>query len=220
MRILAIEGALARCSVALVADGAVLAAEAENLSRGHAAILPAMAARVLQRVGLPATALDAVAVGVGPGGFTGLRAAIALAQGLALGAGCPLIGVTTGEALVAALPDDLRRDHPVWAVLDNRRSAIFAEFFDRGAASPRAVPCAVAIGALPWMEGAMVVVGDATGVVLAEAATRGVAAVAGGPLLPDAIGVARVAALRLAGAIPALEARPLYVEPPSVRPPA
>ena len=58
MRILAIEGALARCSVALLADGAVLAAEGEDTARGHAAILPAMAQRVLQPVEQQAPVVD------------------------------------------------------------------------------------------------------------------------------------------------------------------
>ena len=51
------------------------------------------------------TGLDAVAAVVGPGGFTGIRAALALAEGIGLGAGIPVIGVTTGEALAAAVPD-------------------------------------------------------------------------------------------------------------------
>lgn len=219
MRILAIEGALARCSVALLADGAVLAAEGEDTARGHAAILPAMAQRVLARTGVAAATLDAVAVGVGPGGFTGLRAAIALAQGLALGAGCRVVGVTSGEALVAALPPDAPRDRPVWSVLDNRRAAVFAEFFGKGASAPDGAAVVLALSALPWGGEAPVVVGDATAAVLAEAASRGIPALAGGPLLPDAAGVARVAALRLSGALAWREATPLYVEPPSVRPP-
>lgn len=220
MRILAIEGALARCSVAILADDTVIAAEGEDTARGHAAILPAMAERALRQAGLQATALDAVAVGVGPGGFTGLRAAIALAQGLALGAGCRLVGVTSGEALVAALPAKALGDAPVWSVLDNRRGAVFAEFFGRGASVPDGAPVALDIGGLPWSEGPVLVVGDAVAAVLEAAEARGAVAKAGGPALPDAVGVARVAALRLAGAIPAREARPLYVEPPSVRPPA
>lgn len=219
MRILAIEGALARCSAALLADGAVMAAEAEDAARGHPSLLPAMVERVLARAGTGGGALDAVAVGVGPGGFTGLRAAIALAQGLALGTGRPVIGVTTGEALVAMLGPDLPRGRPVWSVLDNRRGAVFAEFFAPAAQAPRGPACVLALDALPWDE-APVLVGDASAAVQAEAARRGADAILGGPMLPDAVGVARVAALRLAGAIPARDARPLYVEPPSVRPPA
>ena len=220
MRILAIEGALARCSAAIVADGAVLAAEGEDAARGHPSLLPAMAQRALDRAGIAATALDVIAVGVGPGGFTGLRAAIALAQGFGLGTGRPVIGVTSGEALVAALPSGIPRDRPVWSVLDNRRGAVFAELFAAGGIMPSAPPQVLGLAELPWDDGQPIVVGDASALVLAEAARRGVDAVPGGAVMPDAVGVARVAALRLAGAIPAREARPLYVEPPSVRPPA
>lgn len=219
MRILAIEGALARCSAAILADDAVLATVAEDASRGHPSLLPSMVQRVLDQAGVVATALDAVAVGVGPGGFTGLRAAIALAQGFSLGAGCPIIGVTSGEAMVAALPSEARRDRPVWSVLDNRRGAVFAEFFAPGVAIPLGPAQVFALDALPWGETPLLV-GDATEAVLAEAARRGVDAVGGGPMRPNAVGVARVAALRLAGTLPAREARPLYVEPPAVRPPA
>jgi tRNA threonylcarbamoyladenosine biosynthesis protein TsaB len=219
-RILALDGALARCSVALLDGEAMLAAEGEDTARGHAAILPAMVQRVLARAGIAATTLDAVAVGVGPGGFTGLRAAIALGQGLALGAGCPILGVTSGEALVAALVDDMARDRPVWSVLDNRRGAVFAEFFAPGAAVPDGPPAVLDLGALPWDAAPPLVVGDATAAVLAEAARRGVPAMAGGPVLPDAVGVAHLAARRLAGQVPGRDAKPLYVEPPSVRPPA
>ena len=211
MRILALDGAMARCSVALVEDGRVLAAEGEDTQRGHASLLPAMAWRVLARAGVAATNLDAVAVGVGPGGFTGLRAAIALATGLALGAGCRLIGVTTGEALVAALP---ARDGPVWSVIDNRRGGVLLERFAAGAAVPCAAPVSLSAEALEWPEGPLVLVGDAAAM-LARAGAR-----PGGPVLPDAVAVARVGALRLAGVIPDRAATPLYVEPPSVRPPA
>ena len=53
---------------------------------------------------MSAADLDLVAVTVGPGSFTGIRAALALAHGLALAAGVPVIGVTVGEALADALP--------------------------------------------------------------------------------------------------------------------
>src|SRR5215210_3345912 len=97
--ILALDASLSRCSAAVQGDGRVLSHRARDGDRGHAAALPPMAAAVLAEAGLRAADLDAVAAVVGPGGFTGLRAALALAHGIALGAGLPVIGVTTGEAL-------------------------------------------------------------------------------------------------------------------------
>ncbi|HYF09870.1 MAG TPA: tRNA (adenosine(37)-N6)-threonylcarbamoyltransferase complex dimerization subunit type 1 TsaB [Acetobacteraceae bacterium] len=217
MRLLALDGALARCSVALLEDGVLRAAEQEDTARGHASLLPAMVERVLAQAGLRGAVLDAVAVGVGPGGFTGLRAATALATGLALGAGCPVIGVTTGEALVADLPMETPRDRPIWSVVDNRRGGVLLEAFEPGAILPEGAPISLELDALPWPPGPVLVVGDATALVLARTAA-GIAA-AGGPVLPSAAAIARVAALRLSGAIPPRLAAPLYVEPPSVRPP-
>ncbi|MBR0676426.1 tRNA (adenosine(37)-N6)-threonylcarbamoyltransferase complex dimerization subunit type 1 TsaB, partial [Roseomonas alkaliterrae] len=69
--LLAIEGALARCSVALLHQGSVLAEASAEAARGHPSLLPRFAAEVLAAGGVAASALDAVAVGVGPGGFTG-----------------------------------------------------------------------------------------------------------------------------------------------------
>lgn len=215
MRILAIEGALARCSVALVAGTEVLAAEAAEAVRGHPGLLPAMAGSVLRRGGAP----EAVAVGVGPGGFTGLRAAIALAEGIAHGAGLELIGVTTGEALAAGLPEDVRARHRIWAAVDNRRGRVVLEDFAPGAACP-GLPLVAPLDSLPPTEGAeLLVLGDGAAAVVAALAARGDAAVAS-PGLPDAIAVARVAALRLAGAIPPRAGAPLYAEPPAVTVPA
>ena len=218
MRLLAIDGALARCSAAVLEDDAVLAAASEDAARGHPALLPRFAAEVLARAGLAATALDAVAVGVGPGGFTGLRAAIALAEGIARAAGRPLVGVTTGEALLAALPEDLRAGRVVWAAVDNRRGRAVLECFAAVAEVP-APPVVAPLDDLPAASGPVLVLGDAALAVAAALAARGDHAEAR-PGLPESAALARVAARRLAGALPARGAAPLYAEPPAVRAPA
>ncbi len=102
-RILALDAALGQCSAALLADGQVLAERVQHGERGQVQRLAPMLREVLDAGGTEARALDAVAVTLGPGSFTGLRAALALAHGLALAAGVTLIGVTVFEALAAAL---------------------------------------------------------------------------------------------------------------------
>jgi tRNA threonylcarbamoyladenosine biosynthesis protein TsaB len=211
-RILALDGALARSSVALWADGAILAHRALQAERAQPTALPPMAADLLREAGR----LDAVAVGVGPGSFTGLRAAIALAEGIALGLGVTLIGATTGEALAAALPDALRETHDVWAAVDTRRGRFALERLRGWVAAP---PAVFAEHDLPAPERPVAVAGDGAPMVAARLLARQHRAVLTDSRLPDAAAVARVAALRLAGAIAPRGAAPLYAEPPAVRAP-
>ncbi len=225
--VLAIDASLSRCSVALRGEGRLLARRSRDGARGHAAALPPMAAEVLAEAGLRAADLDAVAAVVGPGGFTGLRAALALAHGIALGAGLPVVGVTTGEALLAALPPAERAGRAVWAAVDNRRGRVVLERFpparNGAAAAPAAgiaPPEVFALDELPPAEGGRVAVaGDAAEAVAERLRARGVDALPSAVRLPDAAGAARVAALRLSGRRPPLPARPLYAEPPAVRRP-
>ncbi len=228
MFILAIDASLSRCSVALRGDGRLLARRSRDGARGHAAALPPMAAEALAEAGLRAADLDAVAAVVGPGGFTGLRAALALAHGIALGAGLPVVGVTTGEALLAALPPAERAGRAVWAAVDNRRGRVVLERFpparNGAAAAPAAgiaPPEVFALDELPPAEGGRVALaGDAAEAVAERLAARGgVDALLSAVRLPDAADAALVAAFRLSGRLPPLAARPLYAEPPAVRRP-
>jgi tRNA threonylcarbamoyladenosine biosynthesis protein TsaB len=219
LRILAVDGALARASAAVWVRGRVVAQALQDGARGQATALPPMAAQVLEAAGLRATQLDAVAAVVGPGGFTGLRAALALAQGLALAAGRPAIGVTTGEALVAALPGELRAARAVWSAIDTKRGRLLLECFAPSADAPDGPPRPFLLEELPAPDGPVAVVGDMAPAVAAALAARGFDALDTGVLLPEAGAAAAVAALRLAGRLPPLPALPLYVEPPAIRAP-
>src|SRR5579863_5603506 len=125
MRILALDAALAQCTAAIVADQHALAVRRESATRGHAALLPVMVDAVLEEGGLRATDLDLVAVTVGPGSFTGIRAGLALAHGIGRAADIEVVGVTVGEALADSLP--YLGGRQLWATIDSRPGGVFLE---------------------------------------------------------------------------------------------
>lgn len=94
MRILAIDTATEACSVALHDNGATFA-HFELCPREHTQRILPLVNDVLTEGGVALSELDALAFGRGPGSFTGVRIGIGIAQGLALGAELPMIGVST-----------------------------------------------------------------------------------------------------------------------------
>lgn len=84
MNLLALETSTESCSVALLCGERVIA-RSELAPRRHAELLLPMCDAVLAEAGLARSALDGVAVGRGPGAFTGVRLAIAAAQGMEIG---------------------------------------------------------------------------------------------------------------------------------------
>jgi tRNA threonylcarbamoyladenosine biosynthesis protein TsaB len=217
MLILGLDAALARCSAVVWDDAAVRAEACEEGGRSYATVLPAMAQQVLRAAGLGAASLDGVAVTVGPGSFTGLRAALALAHGIGLAAGCPVLGVLVAEALAEALTGPAGEPggggRALWVAIDSRRGRVFLH---RGEAAAEST----ALDALPHPAGPVAVAGDAGAAVAARLAARGADAVAANARLPLARHVAAVGARRLAGLLAPLPAQPLYVDPPEVRLPA
>jgi len=210
MRVLAMDAAMARCSAAVVTDQQIMALRQEEAVRGHAALLPMMVSAVLDEAKLRAVELDLVAVTVGPGSFTGIRAGLALAHGLALAAGVPVVGVTVGEAFADALPHLGHRR--LWSAIDSRRGRLFLERDGE--------VIAVELDALPPVSDRVAVAGDAAPAVAARLAARDVDVMLTDARLPLVRHVAVVAAHRLAGRLWPRSAQPLYVDPPEARLPA
>ncbi|MBA8885073.1 tRNA (adenosine(37)-N6)-threonylcarbamoyltransferase complex dimerization subunit type 1 TsaB [Dokdonella fugitiva] len=127
MNLLAIETATESCSVALL-SGERLFARSELAPRRHAELLLPMCDEVLAEAGLARRGLDAIAVGCGPGAFTGVRLAISAAQGIAFALGIPVVPVSSLAALALQAPEN---DAPVLAVIDARMGEIYAGWFRR-----------------------------------------------------------------------------------------
>ncbi len=204
MRLLALDAALGACSVAFMTGGRLLGLREGGDSRLATSVLPGLVQGLLAEHGRE---LDAVAVTIGPGSFTGLRGALALAHGLAIGAGVPVVAVTVAEALRAAVMPAPRYED--WVALDSRRAGRI--FLDRGDGM-----VAVSLDALPTPAGPVRVLGDAAPAVVAVLRQTGTDAVMIGQAV-SAAAVGQVALWRLAGDIPPCDARPLYVEPPEAR---
>ncbi|MFM5413280.1 tRNA (adenosine(37)-N6)-threonylcarbamoyltransferase complex dimerization subunit type 1 TsaB [Aeromonas dhakensis] len=98
LKILAVDTATEACSAALLVGEKVFS-RWEEAPRDHTRKILPMVQAVLDEAGVTLDELDAIAFGRGPGSFTGVRIGIGVAQGLALGAGVPLIGISTLAAM-------------------------------------------------------------------------------------------------------------------------
>lgn len=119
MKLIAIETATKACSVAVYVDGEVHEAFGLSPNRHSQCLLP-MVEQVLGETGLSVSQCDALAFGRGPGSFTGLRIGAAVIQGIALGAGLPVIPVSS----LAALAHGQQADR-VLAAFDARMDQVY-----------------------------------------------------------------------------------------------
>jgi tRNA threonylcarbamoyl adenosine modification protein YeaZ len=127
--ILAFDTSAAHCAAALLWDGGLILRD-EPMEKGQAERLVPLLEDVLKEAGLGWHDLKALAVGTGPGNFTGVRIAVAAARGLALGLGIPAVGVTRLEALAFGLP------RPVTVIEDARRGEVYVQEFNVEGAGP------------------------------------------------------------------------------------
>ncbi len=122
MRLLAFETSTEACSVALWVDGAVRE-RFEIAPRRHAELALPWADALLADAGIARAQLDAIAVGRGPGAFTGVRLGISLAQGIALALERPVVAVSTLATLA------LQAEGDVLAAIDARMGEVYLGAF-------------------------------------------------------------------------------------------
>ena len=139
MRILGIDTATESCSAALLLERRLLQ-RAQRLERAHAQVILPMVDELLAEGGAPLGTLDAIAFGRGPGAFTGVRLAATLAQGLAFGAGVPVVPVSDLRALAQRALDEDRALARVLVCTDARMREVYWACFE-GSSETFAAPC-------------------------------------------------------------------------------
>ncbi len=218
MKLLALDCATERCSVALWLDGAVTARDALR-NRSHSELVLPMTAALLDEADVTLRQLDAIAFGRGPGGFTGVRLAASIAQGLGFAADLPLLPISDLRALAAQAL--LLPGAPACALIcqDARMGEVYWGCFERlaGAILPVGAEAVGPPGALelPRAFRSERVCGAGSGFAAHGAKLAALAAGLTGvfaDFLPRASEIALLAAQDgLASALPAEQALPVYL---------
>lgn len=215
-RILALDTATEACSVAVL-DGSRLISRYQLAPRAHAKLLLGLIDEVLGEAGLTLKDMDALAFGRGPGSFTGVRIATGVVQGLAFGAGKPVVAVSTLRAIAQGAARQTAAS-TVIAAIDARMGEVYVGAFARNeqglmqplwpeqvckpaALQGRALACALGSGS-GWLEYPEQLLASLPGTTLETE-----------PRFPAAEDIVRLAAADLADglAVPSHEAQPVYL---------
>ena len=230
MNILAFDTCFDGCSacVARADNDAVvdLASVRERFETGHAERLVPMIDDVMARSGMTFSALDRIAVTVGPGTFTGTRIGVAAARGLALATGISLVGASSLAVMAVGAGDALEAgdagpgpatEFDLMIAVDARRGEVYAQLFDATGRQAKSPPQVLAVEDAARLGGSPLLIAGSGGEAVAEAARRsGRKATACLPeLLPEATALARLA-VGLAATGHSLQ--PLYLRAPDAKP--
>jgi tRNA threonylcarbamoyladenosine biosynthesis protein TsaB len=136
-RILHIETATEVCSVNIASGGKLLAYRETTESRSHAALLFVFIQELLQTANLTVDDLDAVAVSMGPGSYTGLRIGVSTAKGLCYGSNIPLLAIPTLESMCYGMLNNLNHtsnsignDVLLAPMIDARRMEVYTALYN------------------------------------------------------------------------------------------
>ena len=210
--ILAIDTSTMLASVALLCDGRMLSRESPGVQTHSQMILPLLQ-ELLAEAGISLVQCDAIAVGVGPGSFTGVRTACGIAQGLAFGASLPVAPVVTLAAMAEACREATgARD--VLTVLDAAMGEVYWAQYRRTESGWRAIiePALSAPSAV-MPQGDIIACGNGLLSYASTLADRSFIENAQPQIMPHATQVARLGqALFAAGkAVNACDAQPFYL---------
>jgi len=131
--ILHIETATQTCSAALSAAGELVSFKESHIDKSHASLLTVYIKEMFTETGRSPSDLEAVAVSMGPGSYTGLRIGVSVAKGLAYSLNIPVIGVSTLKAMAyASLQRKETDDRPflLCPMIDARRMEVYLSLFD------------------------------------------------------------------------------------------
>lgn len=209
--ILAIETSTELASAALLRGDQVIAGEASGVQTHSQTILP-IVQRLLAQAGIALAECDAVAFGAGPGSFTGVRTACGIAQGLAFGAGLPVIPVVTLQAMAQACREATGAPD-VLAVLDARMNEVYwAQYRFAGQWQAIIEPTLSPASAVS-PSGDVVACGNGLSAYPSAFENRRFAKDGWPLLMPHATGIARLAAIAFAEArtVTPRDAQPFYL---------
>lgn len=137
--ILCIETGTDICSVGLSRDGELVSLRESDEGRDHAKRVGVFVDELLRETGIAPDELDAIAVGMGPGSYTGLRIGVSFAKGMCYGLQIPLVAVGSLDALAEVAIEDNEagildvkdwNDAVLCPMVDARRMEVYAEVFD------------------------------------------------------------------------------------------
>jgi tRNA threonylcarbamoyl adenosine modification protein YeaZ/ribosomal-protein-alanine acetyltransferase len=204
---------MAACSAAVIdtAVPAPLARAFVAMERGHAEALAPMIEQVMQEAAVSFSAIDRIVVTRGPGTFTGVRIGLAMARGLSLALGIPLIGIDTLTAIAA----NDAGDAPLLVAADARNGEVYAALFDKTRNVIHPPSEMTREGAVAIAPEGSVVIGTAAGALVAASGRRDLCCSRSGAL-PDAAVFARLGSRSEAVA----PVSPLYLRAPDAKPQA
>jgi tRNA threonylcarbamoyladenosine biosynthesis protein TsaB len=149
--ILSIETSTPLCSVAIHSEGKLLASKETLEEGGHGKRLTRLIEAACEEANLTIKDMDAIAISIGPGSYTGLRIGLATAKGLCFGLEKPLISLNTLKIMANAW-DKKEGNNLLLPMMDARRMEVYAAVFDPQTQSEIVETAAVAFGngALKW----------------------------------------------------------------------